>query len=285
MRASAIPARERVRHRLSARTPAAVIGHRGTGKTRAGHPLAENSLASFREAVRQGADGIELDVQLTRDERLVILHDDTLDRTTDGSGGVGRMTLAEVRRCRLVDHAGRPAGEPPPTPEDVYRGLPPHLLINVELKPGRAHRGTDASRAALLARTAVREVSRLGGLDRTVFSSFDELAAAAVKREEPSAYAALLLNREASRGWQAFLARAADLGLDALHPHHWIPVAGVEAARRAGLQVNVYTVNGRARMNTVLVRGVTSVITDQPGLLKAVIAERLAAGNRSGPRR
>jgi len=274
------PAPGPVRARLQALAPAAVIGHRGAGKTRPDHPWPENSLASFLAAVRRGADGVELDVTLTRDERLVVLHDDTLERTTDGSGAVSRLLLEEVRRCRILDAAGRPTREPPPTLEEAFRCLPPHVLINVELKPPGSGRRAPGAGAALLARTAVREVIRLGGGARALFSSFDEEAAAAVKREAPSLYAGLLLTREASRSWEPALARAAAHGLDAVHPHHWISAAGVEAARRAGLQVNVYTVNGRPRMRTVLDRGVTSIITDEPGLLRAVVQERRAAGAR-----
>jgi len=266
---------ETVRQRLARMTPAAIIGHRGTGRTRPGHPFPENAIASFREAVRQGAHGIELDLALTADGALVVMHDDTLDRTTNGSGRVNQKTLAQIRACRILDAGGRPTGEPPPTLEEVYAALPPDILVNVELKTfGQDGRTESARPAAALARAAVRAVVRLGAAGRTFFSSFDEHAAAAVKQEAPSLYAALLLDRRRSLSWENPLAKAVDLSLDAVHPHVLIPVAGVEAALRSGLQVNVYTVNDRPRMNALLDRGVTSLITDQPGLLRTVIRER-----------
>jgi len=269
---------EGVRERLEKLAPAAVIGHRGTGKTRPGHPYPENSLASFREAVRQGADGIELDLEITADGEVVVMHDDTLDRTTDGSGCVSRKTLAEIRACRILDASGRPTDERPPTLQEVYGALPPHILVNVELKTFGPDCVTDATGPEELARAAVREVARLGGSDRTFFSSFDEQAAASVKQETPSLYSALLLNRDESLSWKPSLDRAGEQGLDAVHPHLLIPGAGVEAALRSDLQVNVYTVNGRIPMTAALDKGVTSIITDQPGLLKTVIEERRETG-------
>jgi glycerophosphoryl diester phosphodiesterase len=263
-----------LRRRLSDLAPAAVIGHRGTGKNRPGHPFPENSLSSFREAVRQGADGIELDLELTADGALVVMHDDTLDRTTNGSGCVSRKTLPEIRAFRLLDAAGRPGVEPPPTLDEVLAALPPQFLINVELKAFGPDCSTQTTRPSDLARAAVREVTRLGGTERCFFASFDEQAAVTVKQENPSLYSALLLDRDRSLAWESSLEQVKKLGLDAVHPHFLIPAEGIHAARLAELQVNVYTVNGRFWMNAMLDRGVTSLITDEPGLLRAVIEER-----------
>ncbi len=260
-----------VTQRLADLAPAADIGHRGTGKTRPGHPFPENSLSSFLEAMAQNADGIELDLELTADGRLVVMHDDTLDRTTNCTGCVNRMPLAEIRECRLLAGSGLPTEEHPPTLEEVYAALPPGTLVNAELKVFGAECLTEASGASQLARAAVREVHRLGETGRTFFSSFDEEAAGAVKREDPSVYSALLLNRKRSVAWEPSLDRAIDLGLDAIHPHYLMPRAGIRAALEAGLQVNVYTVNGRVWMNLMLDAGVTSIITDLPGPLRIEI--------------
>src|SRR5262245_679720 len=106
-----------------------VIAHRGASGT-----CPENTLAAFRRAVEVGADMIELDVQLTRDDAVVVMHDWTLDRTTDGSGAVGERALDELRPL----DAGRwfaPefAGERVPTLAAVLDAVP--IPINVELKP------------------------------------------------------------------------------------------------------------------------------------------------------
>lgn len=110
---------------LPARTIAevGVSAHRG-----ASAELPENTLAAFRRALEHGAEGIELDVALTADGVPVVLHDETVDRTTDGTGPVVEMTLAEVQ---ALDAGG---GEPIPTLDDVLALAAGHLEVNIELK-------------------------------------------------------------------------------------------------------------------------------------------------------
>jgi len=262
-----------VRERLESLAPAANIGHRGTGQTRIFHPFPENSLSSFQEAIRQGADGIELDVEIAADGTLLVMHDDTLDRTTDCSGCVSGKTLEELRTCRLLNGCELPTSETPPTLEEVYAALPDMTLVNVELKVYGSGCRTETTGPEELARAAASEIRRLGFSGQTFFSSFHEQAVGTLKSENPDLYAALLLNRDRSEQWEPALERAVELELDAIHPHYLIPWAGVEAALNQGLQVNVYTVNLRAWMRAVLDMGVTSIITDQPGVLREVIEE------------
>ena len=263
-----------VRERLENLAPAANIGHRGTGQTRPFHPFPENSLSSFLEAARQGANGIELDLEIAEDGTLLVMHDDTLDRTTNCSGCVSGKTREELGACRLLNGWKKPTSEIPPTLEEVYATLPDTMLVNVELKVYGSECRTETTVPVELARAAAAAVRRLGVARRTFFSSFDEEALGTLKSENPDLYSALLLNRDRSEQWSPALERALDLGLDAIHPHESIPQAGVEAALNQGLQVNVYTVNLRTRMNAVLDVGVTSIITDQPGVLREVIEER-----------
>src|SRR5205814_5101727 len=135
-----------------------VIAHRGASGT---HP--ENTLAAFRRAVELGADMIELDVQLTRDGEVVVFHDATLERTTDGAGAVSDRTLAEIRRLDAGAWFG-PAfrGTRVPTLAEVLAAV--GLPVNVELKPV----GDDGLEARALA-----VVESAGALARVVFSSFD----------------------------------------------------------------------------------------------------------------
>ncbi len=111
--------------------PQAVIAaHRGMA---AGYP--ENTLAAFRHSVSAGFPVIEVDLRATADGHIVIMHDETVDRTTDGTGEVGRMTLAEIRSLDAGSHAGpRFAGEPVPTyPETLQalRGLGATLILDI----------------------------------------------------------------------------------------------------------------------------------------------------------
>lgn len=263
-------ANEVVRQRIESLEPAANLGHRGTGPTREGHPFPENSLPSLREAMEQGADGVEIDVELTADGELIVMHDDTLDRTTICSGCVSALTLDAVRDCFLVDGDGVPTEERPPTLAEVYDLLPPDALVNVELKVFGLTCGNETNGPRVLARTAVEEVHRLGATERTLFSSFNEEAAVAVKEEDPGLYSArLLLAVRADT-----IDRARQLGLDAIHPFQTVAAADVAAAGEAGLQVNIWTVNAPEAMNENLDKGVTAIITDEPAVLVEVLATR-----------
>ena len=271
------PADQTVRERIAALAPSANIGHRGTGLTRPASPYPENSISAFEAAMAQGADGIELDVELTSDGGLIVMHDDTLDRTTTCTGCVSAYTLDEARSCLLLDGDGQPTDEHPPTLDETYAALPRDALVNVELKVYGSECLTPTTGAAALAEAAVAEVRALDALDRTFFSSFDADAAEAVEANAPEAYSALLLNLEDSTAPGPSIALAEMLGLDAIHPFLLIDAAAVQTALAAGLQVNIWTVNGAEFMNQNIDKGATALITDQPDVLAAVLAERRGA--------
>lgn len=110
-----------------------IFAHRGSKGT---HP--ENTLASFKEAVRVGSDGIELDVHLTKDGQLVVIHDETVDRTTNGTGEIKNLTLAEIKAIDAGSWFNETfAGEKIPTLEEVLRLLKELGFdgqLNIELK-------------------------------------------------------------------------------------------------------------------------------------------------------
>ena len=267
---AAAPANEAVRARLAALAPAANLAHRGSGPTRPLSPLPENSLAAFRQAIDLGADGVELDVELTRDGELLVMHDDTLDRTTTCAGCVSAIALRDAQACALVDGRHQPTEERPPTLAQVFAALPSDALVNVELKVFGECATPDTGPEAL-ARAAAAEVRRLGAARRVLFSSFEESALLALKRADADLYAALLTGSADLED----VAHVADIGLDAIHPT-WsgVTVETVAAARANGLQVNLWTVNGRHFLGQALDKGPTAIITDEPGVLAALIAER-----------
>jgi len=259
-----------VRQRLEALAPAADIGHRGTGVNTSTNPWPENSLASFVEGMAEGADGIELDVELTADGKLVVMHDDTLDRTTTCSGCVSAWTLDDIRECLLLAGSGEATEEHPPTLEEVYGVLPADALVNVELKVFEAPCATAETTPAVLARTAVREIRRLGVAERTLFSSFDLVAATTLKSENPDLYSALLDLVPS----EETISVAAEAGLDAINPFVFVPGETVASILALGMQVNVWTVNTPALMEQNLEKGVTSIITDDPDVLAALLPPR-----------
>ncbi len=264
------PANQVVRERIAALAPAANLAHRGSGVNRASQSLPENSLAGFLAGMRDGADGIELDVELTSDGRLLILHDDTLDRTTTCRGCLSGYTFAQARACRLTNFSGEASDEPPPTLDEVFAVLPSHALVNVELKVYSGVCATPSTDAATLARGSVAEIKRLGVEQRTLFSSFSEEAAVTVKRVDPELYSAQLLSGVLTNS----IARAVANQLDAIHPLLLVTKPTVAAIQEAGLQVNVWTVSLPADMQANLNKGVNAIITDEPALLRQVLQSR-----------
>jgi glycerophosphoryl diester phosphodiesterase len=265
------PANLAVRQRIEALAPAANLAHRGTGPNRVFSPFPENSLAAFADGMARGADGVELDVELTADRKLLVLHDDTLDRTTTCSGCLSGYSFAAARACVLIDGRGQSSGETMPTLAEVYALLPGDALVNVELKVYGDECRTPATGGAVLARTAAAEVQRLGAAARTLFSSFDDEALVVLKREHRDLYAASLIGKP--RAGQ--IEHIAALGFDAVHPFFTaIGAADVTAARALDLQVNLWTVNGRGALEQALGKGPTGIITDEPGVLAEILAAR-----------
>jgi glycerophosphoryl diester phosphodiesterase len=224
-----------------------VIAHRGASGTRP-----ENTLAAFRRAHEIGAHMLELDVQLTRDGEVVVMHDWTLARTTDGGGDVSGRTLAEIRRL----DAGRwfhpdYAGEPVPTLAEVLATVP--LPVNVELKA----RGPDG-----LERRALEVVRAAGALDRVVFSSFDAESLVRLRALSADVDIAVLWYRTRLAAGLDLLAR---VGATALHVRKdRVAPEGVREAVARGASVRAWTVNDVEESRRLEGLGVSAVFTDFP---------------------
>lgn len=127
-----------------------IIAHRGSKGT---HP--ENTLAAFKEAVRVGSDGIELDVQFSKDRQLIVIHDETVERTTNGHGAVGSLTLLELKQLDAGSWFEKnPMFQQIPTLEEVLTLLKKenfHGLLNIEIKTDKIHyKGIEQSIVQLL---------------------------------------------------------------------------------------------------------------------------------------
>ena len=226
-----------------------MIAHRGASGT-----CPENTMAAFRRAHELGAHMIELDVQLTRDDAVVVLHDDTLERTTTGLGPIGALTLARVRELDAGSWFG-PAfrDERVPTLDEVLAAIP--LPVNVELKPIGAV-------AALLAARALAVVEAAGALDRVVFSSFDGAAIEAPRAASRDAVVGVLWS---SNPVPMGIAAARRVGARALHLRkEAATAAAIHAATDAGLETRVWTVNRRDEFDRLVAEGASGIFTDYP---------------------
>ena len=230
----------------------------------------ENSLLAFGNAVALGADYLELDVHLSRDGEIVVIHDPTLDRTTAGSGPVRERTAAELRALRLKDRAGAVTAEPIPTLDEVVAlAAAGRRQMLLEIK-------TDEQRR----RYPGIEEKVLELLDRHRFTSF-----------------AIVMSFEAET-WRRLRQLRPDARAGALYSPRMLPASGVELelqslrqagvvfvgldqrlvnadvarqARLAGLTLGVWTVNEREAIERFVGQGVGIVITDRPDLAKATL--------------
>ena len=231
----------------------AVIGHRGA----AGH-APENTLASLHKAAELGARWVEFDTKLTRDGTAVLFHDHTLERTTDGHGEVAETALADLRELDAGTwFDGTFAGERVPTLKEAMEALARLNLgavVEVKASPGRETETGDAVAGALAAAWP-------GALPAPVISSFDQTTLGAARDRAPDIRRALNVLR-IPRGWRK-LVRALDCR--AIHClERKLTAKRVGAFKDEGLAVRAFTVNDRARAETLFGWGVHGVISDYP---------------------
>jgi glycerophosphoryl diester phosphodiesterase len=213
-----------------------IFGHRGAP----GYPRrAENTIVSFKKALQYGANGVEFDVRRCADGRIVVIHDETIDRTTNGRGRVADLTYDQLRRF----DAG--FGEPIPLLTDVLDAFCKECLLNIELK--------DAGIAK-----DVKELVLQRNLERHVIvSSFDWQELAPALPEIPIALLSSKL--------QNLVSAARELGATAIHPQKDIATpAVIQAAREANLQINVWTVNDPVEVSAFRSMGIDGIFSDFP---------------------
>lgn len=232
------------------------IAHRGASAV-----APPNTLAAFRRAAELGADGVELDVHLSADGIPVVIHDFTVDATTDGTGRVQDLPLAALKE---LDAGSRfdPAfvGERIPTLEEVFAEVGGRLLINVELKsmPGNDYPGLEETVAALIRRHGLAE--------RVLVSSFHPLALRRFRRAMPEVPVGFLYETAPLSRLARFLAALLPgLRPEAVHPW-WgmITPAVVRQAHARRRRVVAWTVDDPEAMARLVEWGVDAVITNYP---------------------
>jgi glycerophosphoryl diester phosphodiesterase len=229
-----------------------VIAHRGFSGA-----APENTLAAVRAAIEIGADMVEVDVTLSADGHLIVIHDESVDRTTDGVGAVSELTLVELQRLDAgAWFAPRFAGERLPTLEAVLAEAEGRILLNVEIKSEAVGRGiVDKVAAAVRARRMTREV---------IVSSFAPAALEQMHAAAPEIRTAVLYNPDSHAGRDP-VAIVRDLGASAFNIKRTrLTGTMLRRCREAGIPVAVYTVNSPRRLEKLVDRGVHAVFTDHP---------------------
>lgn len=260
------------------------VGHRGAAAV-----APENTLPGFRHAVEVGAHGVEFDLQCTRDGEPVVIHDETVDRTTDGSGAVAEMSLADLKeldaghaytpdRGRSYPYRGRDVRIPTlGEVADVAGRLP----MIIEVKSERAGRAL----AAWLGDGGSEH------LDRIVVGGFEpgEVAPAARVARWRCAYQDELLPFVLlGKIGLGRLASAPEADAAMVPEKRWgirvVSSGFCHRSHRAGMGVFVWTVNRPDRMRRLLDRGVDGLVSDAPGRVRRVLSERKARDTDEPPR-
>ncbi len=223
------------------------VGHRGAAGV-----LPENTLQGFRYALDLGVDAVECDVHLSRDGHLILMHDEKVDRTTNGTGRLAEMDFAEIR---ALDAGG---GQTVPTLEELLELVRGRCELLCELK-------ADAATAP-----AARAVKASGMGGQVLFISFSLPRLAEVKRHGAGLQVGALLSGPNAR----HLDRALELGVRHVGVHYRsLTAATVERAKEAGVEIGAWTPNELGEMKAMIALGVDCLTTDRPDVLMEYLAK------------
>lgn len=230
-----------------------VQAHRGASAV-----APENTIAAFRAAAEQGAKWVELDVALLADETLVVIHDDSVDRTSSGTGSLGALSRGDLDRLDAGSWFGAAfSGERIPTLEEALKALGGlGLGANVEIKQHKHHKSLDQLTGTVQA--ALR--TRPAGM-RIMISSFDRQALAAMHRLEPELEMAMLWST-VPPDWQAQLA---SIPTTSIHlDYKALSIGLLEETSKQGIKVRAWTCNEPSMLASFWPAGLTGVISDNP---------------------
>lgn len=216
----------------------------------------ENTLPAFAAAADMKADGVELDIQLTKDGEIVVIHDESIDRTSNLKGMVGSFNLAELKKLDFSNGNLAFEGTEIPAMQEVFELLrPTDLTINIEIKTGIVfYRGIEEK---------ILDMTKAYGMeDRVIYSSFNHYSVLKIKELNPDARTGFLY----MDGPIDMPGYAARYGADALHPalYNLQFPNFMEDCRERGIDVNVWTVDAEEHFLACAGAGVHAVITNYP---------------------
>lgn len=228
-----------------------VFAHRG-----ASGYAPENTMASFEKAVELGTDGFELDVQLTADGELVVIHDEWLERVSDGSGYVKDYTYEQLKQLNFNKNFPQYGPQQIPLLKEVLRLVKKAgIKVNIELKTGVFHYPGIVEKTLQL-------VEEMGLKDSVIYSSFNHQTCVDIKKIQPDAYVGFLYDD----GIIDVRKYVKEHGGDAIHPAFYMlqyPEHAIEA-KKLGLEINTWTVNEPAHIELACQLGVDIIITNYP---------------------
>ncbi len=228
-----------------------VIGHRGLPEL-----APENSASGFKLAVELGIPMVELDVRLTRDRELVVIHDNEIKKYSDGKG---KVTRSEFRFLRQFEYGSyyhwRFKGEKIIKLEEALHILLPYVGVMIEIKE-------DKKRRRETAEELVRILERQRGMnDKVIVCSFSDKQLLEVQKYSPMIWLGLIIRTKPKKSFQ----KAFDLGFRSVHPHHRLAKKSlIHWAKVHGLHVYIWTINSLKAIKQWKSRGVDGVITDIP---------------------
>lgn len=244
-------------------TPVVICAHRGASGC-----APENTLAAIAAAIDCGATMIEIDIQITRDNRIVVFHDEDLSRTTNGTGDIREKSYDDIR---MLDAGSwfdaRFSNEHIPLLDEALALIKGRAYLNIELKP------MDASeRTSLILDEVLRAIDAHQMIDATVFSSFDHCILFHLKRIRPDVRTlALNVPGDVRRPHEVVAACKADAygcSIEECTP------ATMQDCVQHMIPVGVYTVNTREELLAVIALGVRGVVTNHPERLQQVLIEQ-----------
>lgn len=228
-----------------------IWGHRGASAY-----APENTMEAFRLAQEMGADGIELDIHLTKDGHLVVAHDETVDRCSNGKGRIVDKTLSELLELDFSNGFEHYSNVRIPTLEQVLEFIKPTgMTVNIEIKNGIVLYDRIEEKALSL-------VAKMGLKERVIYSSFNHYSLMIVKKLDPSAHIGILY----SEAMVDPCLYAQHLKAEAIHPYFatlMVPGA-VEGCKKRGIKIHPWTVDNPEHMAWMFKEKVDAIITNRP---------------------
>ena len=228
-----------------------IWGHRGASAY-----APENTMEAFQLARKMGADGIELDVHLTKDGHLVVAHDEAVDRCSDGSGLIVEKTLSELLKLDFSNGKDNYSNIRIPTLKQVLEFIKKSgLTVNIEIK-------SDIVNYEGIEEKTLQLVSKMGLQDKVIYSSFNHYSLMILRQFDSSAKIGILY----SEAMVDPCAYAQHLKADAIHPYYaTLMVPGtIEGCKKLGIKIHPWTVDKEEHMAWLFKENIDAIITNRP---------------------